>query len=94
MARATGSGPFAQSAARVSPYEVFQHEKVDALLPANVEKGADMGMREIGDGLRFPVEARAERWIRGEDGRQDLDGDRASEPGIPPLIDLTHTARA
>ena len=51
-------------------------------------------MRQGGDGLRLPTEARESVGILRSPFGQDLDGDLAVEPRVPGPIDLPHPARA
>jgi hypothetical protein len=61
---------------------------------ADVVDRHDVGMRERGDRLRFTLEPRGALGIGGEELGQDLDRDRAIEPRVARLVDLTHTAGA
>ena len=51
-------------------------------------------MRELRDGLRFPLEAPAAVLRGREPVRKNLDGDGSIEPGVARPIDLAHAARA
>ena len=74
--------------------EQLHYRIADALAPADVVQGQDVGMGQHRDGPRFALEA-GERFGIGGDGlRHDLDGDVASEPAVVRAIDFPHAARA
>jgi hypothetical protein len=56
--------------------------------------GDDVRMVERGNALRFALESGAAVRVRGGGLRQNLDRDRAIQPGITGAIDLAHCARA
>ena len=51
-------------------------------------------MIQAGNGARFALKALTARWIAGEVGRQDFDGNRPVEAGVMGAINLPHPARA
>jgi len=59
---------------------------------AHVVQRADVRVIQPGDGLRFALEPRPAVRVRGDLGREDLDGNRAVEAGITGLVDLAHPA--
>jgi len=75
-------------------FQILQHEEVDALVMADIMKRADVRVIQRRDCARFSVEAFAELRIRGECLRQNLDGDRPIQTGVPRPVDLAHSARA
>jgi hypothetical protein len=76
------------------PFEVLHDQEVDAILVADVEQRADMGMGQGGDRTRLPVEAPSPLGIGGILRGKDLDRDVAAEPGIAGAVDLAHSALA
>ncbi len=73
-------------------FEVLHDEKVGAFVGADVVQRTDVRVIEARDRLCLALEALAERRIRCDVWREDLDGDGATEPGIPGSIDLPHPA--
>ena len=53
-----------------------------------------MGMRELRDRLRLPLEALPQLFGGGKMVGQDLDRDHSLEPGVARPVDLSHAARA
>ena len=76
------------------PFEILEHEEVDAVLMPDVVQRADVRMIERRDRARLALEALAQLRIRRERRRQDLDRHRAIEPRIARPIDLAHATRA
>ena len=72
--------------------DVLHDDEVGATLLAPVVDRDDVGVREIGSGLRLPAEALHEGGIGGELGKQDLDGDRPVEQGIAGEEDIGHSS--
>ena len=68
--------------------------EIGAGFAADVVEDADVGMFQVGDGLRFALEALLRFRVRGRVGRQDLDGHGPIEPRVAGLVDLAHPARA
>ena len=75
-------------------FQVLHHQEVDAVLVADVVKGADMRVVQAGDGAGFALEALAKFRVGGQVGRQNLDGDGAVEARVFRAIDLAHAAGA
>jgi hypothetical protein len=74
--------------------EQLHDEERGAVMLADVEKGADAGIGQAGEGLGFARQPRA-RIRRQSGGRwQDLYGDIASGAGIARAVDLAHPAGA
>ena len=73
---------------------MLQYQEVDPILMSDVMQGADMRMAQRGDGARLALEALPRTLVGAHVRRQYLDRDRAIQPGIPSLVDLTHPARA
>ena len=71
---------------------VLHDEKRDALLLADVIERADVGMIELRDDARFPMEALAELRVGGELVGLDFDRDNPIQPRIARAIDLAHAA--
>ena len=74
--------------------QVLHDQEGRAVVLADVEQGADARVGERRQGARLALEARPAVGVRGQGGRQHLDGDGAVETGIPGAIDLAHPARA
>ncbi len=72
----------------------LHHQVVAALLLADVEQRADVGMAQRGDRLRLAPEAGEQRGVGGEVGRQHLDRHLAVEARVPGAVDLAHSAGA
>ena len=65
----------------------------DDVVLADVIERANVGMRELGDGLRLACETKLELGILREFRRQDLDRHLPIEPRIAGTVDLPHPAR-
>ncbi len=76
----------------------LEDEEVDVgtvhLLAAHVMDRADVRMVERGDRFRLAFEARAERFVVREAGRENLDRDLALQARVPGPVDLAHAAGA
>jgi hypothetical protein len=59
---------------------------------AHVVQGADVRVRQRGDGLRFALEPGAAFRVGTDVSRQDLDGDAAVEAGVAGPVHLAHAA--
>ena len=59
-------------------FQELENEVVDAILLANVVKGADVGMIQAGDDSGLTLKALAPFEVGGEFRRQDLDSHRAA----------------
>src|SRR5262249_25009640 len=75
-------------------FEIFEDEKVDAVLPADVVKGADVGMVQAGYRAGLAFQALAKLGMLGELRGQDFNGDDAVQTRIAGFIDLAHAACA
>ena len=73
--------------------EVLHDQEVGAVLLADVEERADVGMVQAGHGPRFALEALAQVGVGREMLGQDLEGDGAVEPRVLRAVDLAHPAR-
>ena len=74
------------------PFQMLQHEEVDAVLVADVEQGADVRMIQRRDRARLAFEALAQLRVGRERGGENLDRDRPIEPRVAGLVDLAHAA--
>ena len=74
-------------------YVLHDHE-VNTALRTDVMNYADVGMLQRRDGFRLVLEAHLQIGVRRQMGRQDLDRDRALQPGVAGQIDFAHAARA
>jgi hypothetical protein len=69
-------------------------EKGGAVVIADIEERADVGVGELREGTRFAVEPLAQLRVGGERTGQHLDRDGPIEPRIAGLVDLAHAAGA
>ena len=74
-------------------FEQLHHQVGVAVLLADVEDGADIGMVERGRGAGFTQKALAHAG-HGELVVQQLDGDFAMQASVPRLVDVAHAAAA
>ena len=65
----------------------------DDVVLSDVVERADVGMRELRDGLRLAREAKLELGVLGEFRGEDLHRYRAVEPRVARPVDLPHPAR-
>jgi len=72
----------------------LHHQEIDAAGFGNVVNGDDVRMVEGGCRAGFLDEARFPVGIAVAVGRQDFDGDFASQARVAGLVDLAHAARA
>ena len=72
--------------------EILHHQEVDAVLATEVMERTDVRMIQRRDRTRFTLEALACERIAGHFRRQDLDRDRAIEPGVARFVDFPHPA--
>ena len=86
----TGGEKFAQGFS----FDEFQNEEIDAVLVADVVKGADIWMREAGDGAGFVIQAFAEIGLLGEALGKDFDRDVAAEASIESAVNFAHATGA
>ena len=73
---------------------MLHHEEGRAVLFADVEQRADVGVIQLRDGARFAFEPLAKLRSGGDLRGQRLDGDDAIEPRVAGLVDLAHPASA
>jgi len=66
-------------------FEIFEHEEVRVSLVPDVVERADVWMVQGCDRPRLALEALAQRGVTADMCREDLDGDRAIEPGVAGL---------
>jgi len=69
-------------------FEIFEHEEVRVSLVPDVVERADVWMVQGCDRPRLALEALAQRGVTADMCREDLDGDRAIEPGVAGSIDF------
>ena len=74
--------------------EELEDQVVELAVAADVVDRADVRIVQRGDDARLLLEAPARFGVGGQRAGQDLDGDRAIEPGVAGAIDLTHAAGA
>lgn len=74
------------------PIQIFHGDEGLAFRFADVVDGADMGVIQRTRGTRFPAESFDRVGVAGELARQELQGDEATEPGIPATVDDAHAA--
>ena len=74
--------------------EELGHRVDDAVLLAEIMDGEDVRVRECGDGAGLALEAGARRFVRGEPGRQELDGHLAIEREVARAVHLAHAPGA
>ena len=74
--------------------EELHHQEVDAVLVADIEQRADVGMRQGRHGARLAIEALARRRVRDQIVRQDFDRDSPIETRVARLVDFAHAAGA
>ena len=74
--------------------EQLHHEERRAVVLSYVMERADMRVRQLRDGSRFPVQPVFELRVPSERGAQDLDGDGPVEPRVARLVDFAHAPRA
>ena len=73
-------------------FEKLHHQEVDAVLMADVVQVADVRVIQRGDRARLALEALSGARIGDAMRRDDLDGDRAIQPGVAGAVDLAHPA--
>ena len=74
------------------PVDVLHDDEVGVLALAPVVDGHDVGVGQVGGGLRFPAEPLDEGPVDRQLGEEDLDGDRPVEEEIPGQVHLGHPA--
>ncbi len=87
-----GEQPSGEAFCKGLPLEQFHHQVLDAVLVAHVVERADVRVRQLGDGLRLPLEPLPDLGALGETRRQHLDRDRPLEPRVSRFVDLPHPA--
>ncbi len=85
---------FLETLSKRLPLEQLHDCVGDAVGGADVVDRQDVRMREGGDRLRLPLEARERRGVAGDALGKDLDRDVPVEPRVPRPVDLAHPARA
>jgi hypothetical protein len=70
----------------------LHHQEIHAVLLADLVDAGDVGVREGGEHLGLPSEARQPLRIVGERRRQYLDRHLAPEAGVLGAVDLAHAA--
>ena len=94
-ASSTGSsGATGSRAVERLPFEKLEDQIVELAVAADVMDGADVRIVQRRDDAGFLLEALARFRIGRQRAGQDLDGDRAIEPGVTGAVDLAHAARA
>ena len=81
-------------AASVSPFEIFHHQVIDAVLMADVVERADVRMIQAGNGAGFAIESLANFRRVGYALRENFDGDGAVQPRIARAIHFAHATSA
>ncbi len=74
-------------------FDVLHHQKIGAVLVADVVERADVRMIQAGDGLCFALEALAQFGAIGEMSGQNFDRDDAVEARVAGFVHLAHSAR-
>jgi hypothetical protein len=69
---------------------MLHHQKVDALVAADVVEGADVGMIQRRDGPRLALEPITRSPVVGHTCRQHFDRDGTIEPRVAREIHLAH----
>lgn len=70
---------------------MLHHEEADPVLVSDVVEGADVGVVELRERRRLPLEALPPLGAFSEVLSQNLDGDRSLEPSVAGLVDLPHS---
>ena len=86
--------PFRQSSGQRVAFEAFHDEEIDIVMASDVVEGADVRVRERGNGLRFSRKPHAHLRIECDSCRQDFDCHQAIEAGVRGTEDLTHASGA
>ena len=89
-----GHGSLGNSIGECFTLEMLHHEEAGAALLAHVEQGADVGVAQLRDGARLPLEPLAELRRRGDERRQYLDRHGAVEARVARLEHFAHAAGA
>src|SRR5438067_4037508 len=84
---------FGQSVCERLAFQILHNEKIGPVLAANVEKSADVGVLQGGNGLGFALEPLFRVWPLRKIGWQYLDGDRPVETGVAGTINFAHSTR-
>ncbi len=58
-----GQGAFLQALFEVFAFQVFHHQKINAVLMTNVMEGANVGMREFGNSFGFTLQPLPQRIV-------------------------------
>ena len=94
MTSSGGSGPRDRRLASVSPSRYSMTRKAMPSCSPMSWSTQMCGWFKRRDRARLAVEPLAQLRVVCEDGREDLDGDRAVEPGVAGLVHLAHAASA
>src|SRR5207249_3320261 len=91
---ARGKGACTQALPQRLPFEQLLDDVGRTAVRPEIVNGNDIGMVELACGARFLLEASQTVGVLGEGFWQDLDGDLATQPGVPRAVHLAHPARA
>lgn len=75
-------------------FDEFEDQEIYTVVVTDVVQGADIGMRELGDGTSFVLESMAKMGILGKMLRQNLDRDEAIEATVSSAINFSHASGA
>ena len=75
-------------------FQVLEHHKIGAIVFADVEEDADVGMIQAGDHARLAFKARPQVFTRGDELRQHLNRDSAIQTRVARLKYFPHAAGA
>ena len=94
MASSIGTAPLAMPVGQRRALDQLEDEGGDGLRFLEAVDGADVGMVERRQHLRFALESRQPVRVGGHRRRQYLDGDVTLQLAVAGAIDLAHAARA
>jgi len=89
---ASGQGTCRQSRAERLAFEQLRDDVRRSLVRADVKERDDVGMIQRGGRTGLLLEAAEAIGVVGEDGRENLDGDLATQSRVPRAVHLTHPA--
>jgi hypothetical protein len=72
-------------------FQVLHHQKIDAILAADIIEHTDVGVLQARDGLGLALETGTELLVLTEVRRKDFDRNLAVEPRVASPIHLAHT---
>ncbi len=90
----TGKGASPQAVSEGFALQKLHDQKIDAVVLADVVKGADVGIVQRRDGLRLALEALPGFRVVRKVSWQDFDRYRAVQASIAGAINLSHSASA